>query len=329
MATPNHSRHGSMGYYPRKRASSLIPHVRSWPEIKDGPRLQGFIGFKAGMTHALFVDYRKSSTTAGSEVASSVTVIEVPPIKVAGIRLYGNGPYGEYVVSETYDPSSINDLSKIIPLSKEYKGKEISDEGVTDVRVIAMIQNSKVKAISKKRPDLTEIRVGGGSIKERIEYAKSILGKEVPFSSFSSPGKFVDVIAVTKGKGFQGHVKRWGVKLLPRKNRKHRRMIGTLGPWHPDWVRNTVPQAGQTGFHQRTEFNKRVLFYGKPQENQITPKGGFLNYGEVSNDYILVHGSVPGSPKRIVKLRDPVRQVVKDVEKVTLSYVSIESKQGV
>jgi large subunit ribosomal protein L3 len=318
-----------MGYYPRKRASSPIPHIRSWPEINDGPRLQGFVGFKAGMTHALFVDYRKSSTTAGSEVASSVTVIEVPPIKVAGIRLYGNGPYGEYVLSETYDPSSVNDLSKVMPISKDYKGKEIGEDGVTDVRIMALVQNSKVKAIPKKRPDITEIRIGGGSIKERIEYAKSILGKEIPFSSFSSPGKFVDVIAVTKGKGFQGHVKRWGVKLLPRKNRKHRRMIGTLGPWHPDWVRNTVPQAGQTGFHQRTEFNKRILFYGKPQEKQITPAGGFLNYGEVSNDYILVHGSIPGSPKRMVKLRDPVRQVVKDVEKVTLSYVSTVSKQGV
>jgi len=27
----------------------------------------------------------------------------------------------------------------------------------------------------------------------------------------------IDTIAVTKGKGFQGHVKRWGVKLLSHK----------------------------------------------------------------------------------------------------------------
>ncbi|MEM0129885.1 MAG: 50S ribosomal protein L3 [Thermoplasmatales archaeon] len=329
MATPNHSRHGSMGYYPRKRASSLIPHIRSWPEIKDGPRLQGFVGFKAGMTHALFVDYRKSSTTAGSEVASSVTVIEVPPIKVVGIRTYGNGPYGEYVLSETYDQSSINELRKITPISKEYKAKDITENDVFDVRIVAMIQNGRVKALSKKKPDITEIRVGGGTISERINYAKSILGKEVSFNSFSSPGKFVDVVAVTKGKGFQGHVKRWGVKLLPRKNRKHRRMIGTLGPWHPDWVRNTVPQAGQVGFHQRTEFNKRVLYYGKPQDNPIDPKGGFLRYGEVTNDYIVIHGSVPGPAKRIIKLRDPIRQVVPDVDKVSLTYLSLESKQGV
>ncbi|MCL6002074.1 MAG: 50S ribosomal protein L3 [Thermoplasmatales archaeon] len=329
MATPNHSRHGSMGYYPRKRARSEIPHIRSWPQIKEGPKLQGFVGFKAGMTHALFVDYRKSSTTAGSEIASSVTVIEVPPLKVAGIRLYGRDVYGEHTIGETFDAGSINELKKVIPISKEYKPKELTENDVVDVNVLVLIQNDKVKAISKKVPDITEIRIGGGSIKERIDYAKSILGKEVSFDSFSKSGKFVDIIAVTKGHGFQGHVKRWGVKLLPYKNRKHRRMIGTLGPWHPDWVRNTVPQAGQMGYHQRTEFNKRVLYYGKPEEKVITPKGGFINYGEVVNSYILVHGTIPGSTKRVIKLRDPARQFVPDVEKVGMTYVSVESKQGV
>jgi len=329
MATPNHSRHGSMGYYPRKRARSIIPHIRSWPEIDGKPKLQGFVGFKAGTTHALFVDYRKNSTTAGSEVSSSVTVVEVPPMKVVGVRYYGLNPYGEYSLGEILDKNSLNELKGVMPISKEYKPKEINFNDVSNVNVLVLIQNKKLKAISKKVPDLTEIRVGGGTLKERIEYANSLLGKEVTFDEFSKPGKFVDVIAVTKGKGFQGHIKRWGVKLLPYKNRKHRRMIGTLGPWHPDWVRNTVPQAGQTGFHQRTEFNKRILFYGNPSEKSITPNGGFVNYGEVVNNYILIHGSIPGPVKRIIKFRDPIRQTSKDVDAIKLTYVSIESKQGV
>ncbi len=329
MATPNHSRHGSMGYYPRKRARSIIPHIRSWPELNGKPKLQGFIGFKAGTTHALFMDYRKYSTTAASEVSSAVTVVEVPPIKIVGVRYYGRNAYGEYSLGEVLDKNSFNELKEIVPIPKEYKPKEINFNEVTNINVLALIQNKKLKAISKKTPDLTEIRVGGGTLKERIEYAHSLLGKEVSFDEFSKPGKFVDVIAVTKGKGFQGHIKRWGVKLLPYKNRKHRRMIGTLGPWHPDWVRNTVPQAGQTGFHQRTEFNKRILYYGSPSQNSITPKGGFVNYGEVVNSYILIHGSIPGPVKRIIKLRDPIRQVSPDVESIKLTYISTESKQGV
>ena len=68
-----------------------------------------------------------------------------------------------------------------------------------------------------------------------------------------------DILGITRGKGFQGSVKRWGVKLLTHKNSKHRRMIGTLGPKSPGYVRPTVPQAGQMGYHQRTEYNKRIL----------------------------------------------------------------------
>ncbi len=318
-----------MGYYPRKRAESMIPHIRSWPEVSGEPRLLGFVGFKAGMTHTIFVDYRKYGNTAGTEVASAVTVVEVPPIKIVGLRYYGEGTYGEYVVGEELDRNSFKDLKGIFPIPKDYKEKIIDFSKVFQVNVIALIQNKRVKPLGKKKGDITEIRIGGGNIKQRIEYGKSILGKEITFDQFSSEGKFVDVIAVTKGKGFQGHIKRWGVKLLPRKNRKHRRMIGTLGPWHPDWVRNTVPQAGQTGFHQRTEFNKRVLLIGDPNENQITPKGGFVNYGEVKNQFVVLHGSIPGPVKRIVKFRAPVRQTVPDVQEIKMNYISLESKQGV
>ena len=126
-----------------------------------------------------------------------------------------------------------------------------------------------------------------------------------------------------------GRVERFGVKLLPRKNRKHRRMIGTLGPWHPDWVRNTVPQAGQMGFQQRTAYNLRVLKVGpKTEVESVNPKGGFVGYGLVRNDYVLLHGSVPGPSKRLIKLRDAARQRVSTAEKITLSYISVESKQG-
>ena len=52
------------------------------------------------MTHAFIVDYRKRSTTAGQEVVVPVTVVEVPPIRVVGARLYRKHPYGQSVVAE-------------------------------------------------------------------------------------------------------------------------------------------------------------------------------------------------------------------------------------
>jgi large subunit ribosomal protein L3 len=177
-------------------------------------------------------------------------------------------------------------------------------------------------------PEMMELRIGGGTIAARIDYAKSLLGKDIKITDFIKEGLMIDIAAVTKGKGFQGATKRWGVKLLSHKNSKHRRMIGTLGPKRPGYVRPTVPQAGQVGYHQRTEFNKRVLKIGD-NGSDVTPKGGFLHYGEVTNPYVLIHGSVPGPTKRLIRLRDPIRRGgVELKETPDLTYVSTESKQG-
>ena len=105
-------------------------------------------------------------------------------------------------------------------------------------------------------------------------------------------------------------------------------MIGTLGPKSPGYVRPTVPQAGQMGYHQRTEYNKRVLKIGK-DGGEITPNGGFLHYGVVKNSYLILHGSVPGPIKRLIRLRDATRsQKAVKVEIPELTYISTESKQG-
>jgi large subunit ribosomal protein L3 len=105
-------------------------------------------------------------------------------------------------------------------------------------------------------------------------------------------------------------------------------MIGTQGSWHPSWVEATVPNAGQMGFQQRTEYNKRVLKIGEKGE-EITPSGGFPHYGVVRNSYIILHGSIPGPTKRLIGMRDAIRyeRGVK-IEKPEITYISTTSKQG-
>ncbi len=335
MGSAHHPRRGSMAYYPRKRAKSMVPRIRSWPEVEEGPRIQGFAGYKAGMTHVLTVDWRKKTTTAGQEIITPVTVIEVPPMKVAGVRFYYRDMYGLKSAGEVWAEELDAELKRKLAIPKEHHGRVPSE--FDEVRIIAYTQPKLVSGVPKKAPDIMEIRVGGGTVEERKDYALNLLGKEISFSDFRTDGKFVDVLAITKGKGFQGHTKRFGVKLLSHKNSKHRRMIGTLGPWHPDWVRYTVPQAGQMGYHQRTEYNKRIIKFvdfveeggEKKLAMDITPDGGFLHYGEVRNPYVLVHGSVPGPAKRLVKFRDPIRQVLDDVDSIEITHVSRASKQGV
>jgi len=283
------------------------------------------------MTHAFVVDKRAKSTTAGMEMQVPVTVIEVPPMKIAAVRLYENTIYGLKTAGEVWAKEQDPLLSKRLSVPKNHDEASFAKYDavdIEDVRVLAYTQPKMVKGVPKKVPDMMELRIGGGTIDERMNYAKTILGKEVGIEEFAKEGGFTDVIAVTKGKGFQGVTKRWGVKLLSHKNSKHRRGIGNLGPKRPGYVRPTVPGSGQTGYHQRTEFNKKFIKIGA-EGAEITPKGGFLNYGDVVNTYVLVKGSVPGPTKRLIRFRDPTRVPKKaDTGAVNITYISTESKQG-
>jgi large subunit ribosomal protein L3 len=60
----------------------------------------------------------------------------------------------------------------------------------------------------------------------------------------------------------------------------------------------------------------------------VTPAGGFPHYGEVRASCILLHGSVPGPAKRLLRFRTPIRSTVATVEKVDIRYLSTRSKQG-
>ncbi|MEW5937872.1 MAG: 50S ribosomal protein L3 [Candidatus Thermoplasmatota archaeon] len=332
MPNKRRPRRGSMAYSPRKRARDHVARFRTWPDIENGPKIQGFAGYKVGMTHAHVVDYRPHSNTSGQEVQVPVTILEVPPMKVVAVRVYENGPYGLKTLGEVWASRIDETLRRRLPLPKKLEHEErrevLETSGAEEVRVLMQTQPDLITGVPKKVPDIIEVRIGGGTFKERLDYALSLIGKEMRIEDFAREGSMVDVASITKGKGFQGHVKRWGVKLLTHKNRKHRRMIGTLGPKSPKYVRPTVPQAGQMGYHQRTEYNKRILRIGKKGE-EITPAGGILHYGAVRSEYLLLHGSVPGPAKRLVGLRDAVRAHPIKIEKPPeLTYVSLASKQG-
>jgi large subunit ribosomal protein L3 len=329
MPDIHHPKRGSHGYSPRKRAKAETPHIKSWPNGGEKPKIQGFLGYKAGMTHAFVVDYRPTSTTSGKEVMMPVSVVETPPIKIAAVRAYKKTYNGLQTIGELWAEKLDSEITKKISISKKDKKKNWDFTKDSDeIRVIVYTQPKLVTGIPKKTPEIREFRISGGNIEDQIKYAKEILGKEVKINETLREGDMIDTIAVTKGKGFQGHVKRWGVKLLSHKNSKHRRMIGTQGSWHPNWVQATVPNAGQMGYHQRTEYNKRVLKIGENGE-EITPSGGFQNYGIVKNSYILLHGSIPGPTKRLISMRDAIRyeRGVK-VEKAEITYISTTSKQG-
>ena len=160
-----------------------------------------------------------------------------------------------------------------------------------------------------------------------MEYAKQLLDKEIKLLDIFNPEQLVDIRSITKGKGFQGTVKRFGVTIRQHKSEKTKRGAGNLGPWTPKKVSWRVPQPGKMGFHKRTEYNKLILNTGS-NPNEINPKGGFLHYGLIKNDYLIVKGSIPGPTKRTILLTNAIRPNKKHLHPVEISYTSLSSKQG-
>jgi len=311
-----------------------VARIRYWPKIEaDTPKLLGFAGYKAGMTYVFTVEDRKRSPNFGKEVMRAATILETPPILVCGIRTYTHNPYGLQQLTECWMKTPPEELERKLVMPETFNTEEMLQkitqclEQTTNVRAIIATQPSQA-SLSKKKPEVTEIEIGGGTVPQQLEYAKSLLGKTVTPEEVFKSGQYVDVAAVTTGKGWQGPVKRWGVTILQAKGRKTKRGIATLGPWNPHHLMYSVARAGQMGYHQRIEFNKRILKMGKDGK-EVNIKGGFLRYGNLKSPYIVIEGSVPGTEKRTIKLRVPARppsQVPETPPQVT--YVSLESQQG-
>jgi large subunit ribosomal protein L3 len=62
--------------------------------------------------------------------------------------------------------------------------------------------------------------------------------------------------------------------------------------------------------------------------SEITPEGGFLGYGTVNNQYVLIKGSLPGPVKRLIRMKKASRPGQTFVKAPSFLYVSKETKQG-
>jgi large subunit ribosomal protein L3 len=323
-------RRGSIAFRPRARARSLEARVRTWPQMAvEKSSLLGFAGFKVGGIHILTIDDREKTPNFGKQLLNAATVIAVPPIKVIGIRGYKHDLYGQHAIFDVY--------SKVIPkeLSRKFDAKHAEDsfakaEGMLGnagaVMAIVAVSPHSI-GISQKTPFVFEVAVSGKDAKAQYDYVKSMLGREVKAGDVFQLGQNIDVFGITRGKGVEGPVTRFGIKRKQHKSRKSVRAVGTLGPISPAVVMYTVARQGQRGFHQRTEYNKRILVMSnieKDGQNSINPSGGFKHFGLVKGDYMVVRGSIPGVPKRLVKMRHPIRNVQKKVLEPKILEVVVE-----
>ncbi|PRP83118.1 60S ribosomal protein L3 [Planoprotostelium fungivorum] len=356
-------RRGSLGFSPRKRASRLRGKIRSFPKDDQtkAPHLTAFLGYKAGMTHIVRELDRNGSKLHKKEVVEPVTILETPAMVVIGVVGYTETPRGlralttvwANFLSDEYRrkyykrwyASKKKAFTKYTKKVAEKAGsidKEIAriKKFATVVRVIAHTQARKVGF--QKKADVLEIQVNGGDIAAKVDYARSLFEKKVKVSDVFQESEHIDVIGVTKGHGFEGVTARWGTRRLPRKTHKGLRKVACIGAWHPARVSWAVPRAGQRGFHNRTELNKKVYRIGSGANKRngstdndltrktITPMGGFSHYGHVTNDFVMVKGSVMGTRKRVITLRKSLVPQTNRValEQVSLKFIDTSSKFG-
>ncbi|KAF5960780.1 hypothetical protein HYC85_001989 [Camellia sinensis] len=163
------------------------------------------------------------------------------------------------------------------------------------------IQHSLIGCGHKKEKHLTKPEVGhfraqGVPMKRKLrefpvsEDALLPLGFSIGVRHFV-PGQFVDVTGITRGKGFQGGMKRWGMKGNPASHGASlsHRSIGSTGQRDaPGKVFKGRKMPGRMGGKQRTV--KNVWVY------KIDP----------ARNLMWVRGQVPGAEGNFVFIKDAV-----------------------
>jgi len=313
---PRHSqpRRGSIQFWPRKRASKFLPSV-NWNAIsaqKDKKGLLGFIVYKVGMSSCLVKDNTPDSLTKGQKIIVPVTILEAPPLKILSVRFYKNNKAAKEILV-----ANDKELKRKIKLPKQQKPANLEiKEDYDSIKVIvySLVNRTGIK----KTPDIIEIALSGTK-EEQIEAAKNFLNKEITIADVfkDKMGKegLVDVRGLTKGKGLQGPVKRFGVSLRHHKSEKGVRKVGSIGPWHPAHVSFRVAMAGQLGCFTRVVYNNKIIAVEKISEKNINPQQGFKHYGKIKTDYVILRGSVQGPAKRQLLLTEALRSTKKQLKK--------------
>jgi len=311
---------GSRGFYPKKRARRIYSKIKSYPKSSEAKPLT-FSGYKAGMTHVMIMDSNPNARVKGQQIFKPVTIIDCPPLSIFGFAAYEHSLDGLKSITTVYAEKLSENLKRAMKVPKKSdNAKKLDGRQVARIRLLCHTNPG-----FKKAPEVFEVGLGGDPAKQ-LEYARLMLGKELKISEVFKPSDYVDVIGVSKGKGFQGPVKRFGVRVLGRKFQQMHRKIGAHGQTEPGKVRSTIPQAGQLGFQTRTELNRRILKISPAKD--VTPVNGFLRYGKLSGDALMLEGSVVGPTKRMIRIRASIRPP-KTKYAADVRYVSVSSKQGV
>merc|ERR1712130_598731 len=155
----------------------------------------------------------------------------------------------------------------------------------------------------QKKAHIMEVQLNGGSIADKVNFAREHFEKEVPVGKVFAQDEMIDVIGVTKGQGYNHRTE---------VNKKIYRM-----------------GAGYTMKDGKLVKNNAATEYDIADKS-INPMGGFPHYGEVKQDFIMIKGCCIGPKKRTLTLRKSLLTHTKKraLEKISLKFIDTSSKYG-
>ena len=183
-----------------------------------------------------------------------VTVVEVEPNVVSQVKT---------VATDGYDAIQLSAFDKRENLSNKPEMGHLKKANTTPKRFLREIRG--------------------------VDVANYSLGSEVKADIFAE-GEMVDVTGTSKGKGFQGVIKRWNQSRGPMGHgSQYHRGVGSLGTLLPMRVIPGKKMPGHMGSEQVTIQNLEIV--------QIDTK----------NNVILIKGNVPGPKKSLVLIKTSVK----------------------
>lgn len=185
-------------------------------------------------------------------------------------------------------PVTVVDVSNNVVLQQKtiendgYQATQIGYGAKTKKSTNSPMAGHFAKASSEPKRYVKELR---GS--EMSEYE---VGQEVPVSIFAE-GDYIDVVGISKGKGFQGVIKRHGYSRGPMAHgSRHHRSPGSMGPVAPNRVVKGKKLPGHMGSMGVTLQNLAIA--------KVDEERGL----------ILVKGNVPGSKNSYITIKKAIKK---------------------
>lgn len=185
-------------------------------------------------------------------------------------------------------PVTVIEASSNVVLQK----KDVENDGYEAIQ----IGYSDKKQQRATKPEVGHAKKANTTPKRYVREIRGIdlagyeVGQEVKVDIFAE-GEFVDVTGVSKGKGFQGNIKRWGQSRGPMSHgsRYHRRP-GSMGSIQANHVLKGKRLPGHMGHETVTIQRLEVIKV------------------DVEHNVLLIKGAIPGPKNGLIKVKESIKK---------------------